>query len=487
MTIQPPLFLSFRGQGLTESNAQHRKGVENPLSAYCLTSLTGAVTVVMQVISAAKKALEARGVLFLISVLSVNCQVAAAETAPSVGAVHLAEAIQRAINWHPSITEARAQVLKQEQVAEVARAGYYPQVSGGVRSGYEGRGTEREFTQALELSVSQMLYDFGKVKSEVESEKAVLLQRQAQLLMALDEIAQSTSRAVIEAWRFQQLERTAQDQVDSLTTIMDLVATRYEKGAATKSDLAQSQTRVKSATALALQYRTQKQIWQSRLASLLGEQQAVRVVEEPARFTSFSCQASLDELDVVPAITAAMAQTKQAQAISNKADARLMPTLSLNPTVTHHIERPRWRTETDRDKTEYGVFLNVEVPLYQGGALRAEKREALAAEQAAEAAVESARLSVTEVLLESASQRETLRYHKSVLAEREKYSMQTRDLYQQQYLELGSRPLLDLLNAEQDIYQTRLDQVNVQNDLSALGLSCASAKGQLRALFELAD
>lgn len=434
-----------------------------------------------------KRAVGAGKVLSIISAVSFGGPAAAAEPAPPVGAVHLTEAIQRAINWHPSIKEARAQVLKQEQVAEVARAGYYPQVSGGVRSGYEGRGTEREFTQALELSVSQMLYDFGKVKGDVESEEAVLLQRKAQLLMALDEVAQSTAHAVTEAWRFQQLEQTAQEQVDSLSNIMELVRTRYEKGAATRSDWAQSQTRVKSATALALQYRTQKQIWQSRLASLLDEQQGLKVAEEPARLKSFSCDASRSELDVVPAIAAALAQKKQAQATADKADARLMPTLSLDPTVTRHIERPRWRTETDRDKTEYGVFLNVEVPLYQGGALRAEKQEALAAEQSAEAAVESARLSITEALLESAAQRETLRYHKQVLAEREKYSQQTRDLYRQQYLELGSRPLLDLLNAEQDIYQTRLDRVNVQNDMSALGLSCASARGQLRQLFGLVD
>lgn len=438
------------------------------------------------VTNAVKTIPRAYQVLCCVIAVSFGSLAAAAETVSSEKAVHLTEAIQRAIDWHPSIKEARAQVLKQQQVAEVARAGYYPQVSGGVRSGYEGRGKEREFSQALELSVSQMLYDFGKVKGKLDSEKAVLLQRKAQLLMALDEIADDTANAVIEAWRFQQLEKTAEKQVERLSEIMALVKKRYEKGAATKSDWAQSQTRVKSATALTLQYRTQKKIWQSRLASLQGQQQGLEVAEEPAKLKTLSCDVS-DEPDVVPAIAAALAQKKQAQATADKADARLMPTISLDPTVTRYLERPRWRDQTDRDKTEYGVFLNVEVPLYQGGALRAEKKEALAAQQAAEAAVDSARLSVNEVLLESAAQRETLRYHKQVLTDREKYSQQTRDLYQQQYLDLGSRPLLDLLNAEQGIYQTRFDQVNVSNDMSALGLSCASASGQLRELFGLTD
>jgi adhesin transport system outer membrane protein len=234
-----------------------------------------------------------------------------------------------------------------------------------------------------------------------------------------------------------------------------------------------------------LQYKTQKQIWQSRLSSMLGERQGIAVSLEPGIFKSVTCEYAQKSLSLVPILASALARKEQASAISKQSDARLMPTLTLNPTVTHYIQSPDWQTTTDREETEYGIYLNLNMPLYQGGALQAQKRAAAAAQISADAAVDGARLSILEVLLESSSQRETLKFHRQALKDREEYSRQTRDLYQQQYLELGSRPLLDLLNAEQDIYQAQLDQVNIESDMSSLGLSCANAKGELRQLFNL--
>ncbi len=40
-----------------------------------------------------------------------------------------------------------------------------------------------------------------------------------------------------------------------------------------------------------------------------------------------------------------------------------------------------------------------------------------------------------------------------ILRRQQQLSERTRELYQQQYLDLGSRPLLDVLNAEQEVYQ----------------------------------
>jgi adhesin transport system outer membrane protein len=399
--------------------------------------------------------------------------------------IQLSEAVVRSNEWHPHIKEARSKLIQQGYAIDVAESGYYPQINGGFRGGYEGSGDEGGVSQSLLLSASQMLYDFGKVSSAVEAEQAVLSQQQAELLLVIDEIAQRTASAVIEVWRFQELEKKAKEQVSSLEGLMDLVEVRHKKGASTKSDWVQSQTRVERAKALMLQYKTQKQIWQSRLSSMLGERQGIAVSLEPGIFKSVTCEYAQKSLSLVPILASALARKEQASAISKQSDARLMPTLTLNPTVTHYIQSPDWQTTTDREETEYGIYLNLNMPLYQGGALQAQKRAAAAAQISADAAVDGARLSILEVLLESSSQRETLKFHRQALKDREEYSRQTRDLYQQQYLELGSRPLLDLLNAEQDIYQAQLDQVNIESDMSSLGLSCANAKGELRQLFNL--
>lgn len=72
-----------------------------------------------------------------------------------------------------------------------------------------------------------------------------------------------------------------------------------------------------------------------------------------------------------------------------------------------------------------------------------------------------------------------------MLEQREALSIETRELYQQQYLQLGARPLIDLLNAEQEIYQTRFERINIDTDTHLMGLTCAHELGQLHRSFEL--
>ena len=58
-------------------------------------------------------------------------------------------------------------------------------------------------------------------------------------------------------------------------------------------------------------------------------------------------------------------------------------------------------------------------------------------------------------------------------------------MYGQQYLELGTRPLLDLLNAEQEIHQSRFDLANTEADLRRLQVDCLYSTGALRSAYRI--
>src|SRR5690554_6390315 len=92
-----------------------------------------------------------------------------------------------------------------------------------MQSGYQGRRNEQQYSQALTLSVSQMLYDFGKVRSEVAAEQAMLVRKQAELLKATEDTLHNTSRAVFEVWRYQLLEKMAHQQHQALSELTELV------------------------------------------------------------------------------------------------------------------------------------------------------------------------------------------------------------------------------------------------------------------------
>ncbi|PLP18755.1 transporter, partial [Klebsiella pneumoniae] len=57
--------------------------------------------------------------------------------------------------------------------------------------------------------------------------------------------------------------------------------------------------------------------------------------------------------------------------------------------------------------------------------------------------------------------------------------------YQDQYLQLGTRPLLDLLNVDQEIYQAQFNQVLTEAQLRNLELDCLFSTGKMRAVFAL--
>src|SRR3546814_600986 len=157
-----------------------------------------------------------------------------------------AEAVREAVDWHPSVTEAVARLNARTEEVTIAEAGYRPQLSGGIGSGFDNIIGSRWQPRA-NLSATQMLFDFGKVKSSVDAAEAGSRIGRSDLLLAIDALIRDTSFAVIEIQRDMALERVAADQRASIGGISALVHDRYDVGASTKSDALQAQARVQAA------------------------------------------------------------------------------------------------------------------------------------------------------------------------------------------------------------------------------------------------
>ncbi|MFP3498332.1 TolC family protein, partial [Pseudomonas sp. SIMBA_059] len=126
------------------------------------------------------------------------------------------------------------------------------------------------------------------------------------------------------------------------------------------------------------------------------------------------------------------------------------------------------RDNSRMDRTQAGIYLNVEVPIYQGGAISARSRAAGHALTAADSAEDAARLQARRGLAEAMAQTSGLGRRLTSLEARQVSIQEARMLYGRQYLDLGTRPLLDLLNAEQEIYQSRFELAGTRSDLLRL-------------------
>lgn len=399
------------------------------------------------------------------------------------GPLELTVAVQLAVGRHPSVGDAIATLLQHEGGVDVARAGYYPQVRvglGGSRS--NGAAAARSGTQAS-ISASQMLYDFGKVSGAVKQSEAQVLRQQAMVLKQLDAVALEAAQAVVQVHRYQTLLDIAKDQVQAVEKVMETAQLRASAGISTQSDPIQAESRVDSARANRLQVQTQLAQWRERLRTLLGGAVPQVIAPLPDQLARSIPMDIVPDDGLLPDVLVARAERQAATAQIDIARAQRYPTLSLDASANKAMAGTN-ANASERGGLNHSIALNLSSVLYQGGALDAQVRSAIAAEEAAGQRVETARLRAGDQTRSFREQIIGAQARLGALASRKRTIAIARDLYREQY-KLGTRSILDLLNAEQEIYQAAAEEEAVQHDLWDQRIAYIGATGQTREVYGL--
>lgn len=390
------------------------------------------------------------------------------------------EAVRRAHAWHPSIVEARGRLYQQSEQVNVAKAGYYPQVGAGFS--IEHRSATGRSEDAFTVSASQMLYDFGNVSSQVEAARYGVDRDQARVWLAVDQLARDTAQAVIEVQRFLTLMEIAQAQIEGISELRELAERRSALGASTRSDEIQAQSRLEAAAATRQQLEAELRTWQDTLGSLVGAGGAVSVERTFPAPLGQACANAAETFDDAPELLVATAQQAEARARIEQAQAAFYPTASVDAGFNQFLN-----SDLVEDDSEFTVQLNLTSNLYQGGATSAQRRAADYGLEASRAARDSAYLSLARNLRQAKQQTVSFGQRLQTLDARVRSIEATQELYRQQYLSLGTRSLLDLLNAEQEIHQSRFDQENTRFDLYRLQIECLYSAADIRDAFNLAE
>lgn len=268
---------------------------------------------------------------------SLNGRVAPVASKAAPGTLQLNEAVNRAVTWHPAISEAVGKLYQQSENVDVAKSKYYPQINAGMDNGYSHDGDDNGFTPSLVLSLSQMLYDFGKVASQVRAENAGVAQQQANVLVSIDTIAHDTAIAMVQVQTWQQMVETAKEQLDALSSIGTLTKQRNDEGATSLSDVVQTDARIEGARAQLMQYQASLDSSRATLMSLLGWDSLNAVSNDFPQSLARSCDIAEPDDRLVPSVLAAWAQANVAQANLDYANAQMTPTVSLEPEVRHYL------------------------------------------------------------------------------------------------------------------------------------------------------
>lgn len=400
----------------------------------------------------------------------------------SAGVLPMARAVLLAVQQHPSITDAVATLAQQTAGVDYAKAGYYPQIRVGMGSG-TSNGTSGSSSLLATASASQMLYDFGKVDSQVGRSQALVRRQQAVVLKQVDVISRSAAEAVLMVHRYQALTNLADAQVEAVSKVLELAELRANAGLSTKADPIQATARVQGARAYQGQMSSELAQWRQKLRTFVGEA-GVRPVEVlPGLESETLWMSETSEFNLLPDVLIVQAERQAAKAQLETTRASKWPTITLDASGNKALSGINPNTY-ERHGLYHSLNLNVSVPLYQGGAADAQISAAAAEEAATRERIETALLQAND---QSRAWKELAVGAHARLADvehRRQSILSVRDLYREQY-QLGTRSILDLLNAEQEIHQAEAEAQGLVHDLWQYRLEYVSATGRLREFFGL--
>lgn len=405
-------------------------------------------------------------------------------TQPSQGvSQHLdfMQAIRVAVQRRPEITQSIAQVAAQGANIDVVKSRYYPQISGGLGTADLTKGERGR--QLISLEATQLLYDFGKTKTNVNVETARLAQEQARVLANVDDIAFQVANSIVNIKRYQEVVTIADQQIAGIGRIAEIADLRAKAGISSQADPIQAQSNLEAAQSNKIVQETQLRLYIQRLRTLLGYDVSAMQWQIPEILVQQAGLYEDPDFNQIPNMLVAQLGVEVAKQQKQQSKLSIYPTINLKGTLSQAINGRNPNNNED-DGFYNSIMVEASSNLYQGGAIGAQTRSASYAEEAAKAQVNSTYLDVIDQVRMIREEIENKQKQMQVLSARKETTIRTKELYQEQY-KLGTRTAVDLLNAEQAIHAAAQEIESARYDIYAAIVQYIQVTGRSRDLYNL--
>jgi outer membrane protein len=399
----------------------------------------------------------------------------------------LRDALVQTYRTNPTIMGQRAQLRSLDEGVAVARAQQRPQISGtaGVNQDLTrtGGGNGRNINAGVD--VSYPLFNGGRIRNQIRAADERVLAGRAALRATEGDIFTESVGAYMDVIRDRSIVTLNRNQVRVLETNLEATRDRFEVGDLTRTDVAQSEARL----ALA---RSQLATAEGRLEG--SEENYRRVIGElPDEL------APPDPLPPLPrtpdeAVEVALANNSDLVAIAAQIRAAgrdvsivradRLPTVSAitSGRATNYLGTAdeQFAAGAPNQVNQAGVGVQARIPIYQGGLVGARVRQAQAVQgQLLERGVEIERLVVANTRAAFASyqaaqeaiESNQIAVNANTLALEGTRAEQT----------VGTRNVLDVLNAEQELLQSQVALVTARRDAYVAGFQLLNAMGRAEA------
>lgn len=415
----------------------------------------------------------------------------AAAIASSAQADTLRDALVNAYHTNPTLEAARASQRATDEGVPIARADGLPSASATAQYTEFLKQSSTSFTAparvaTVNTNLGVPIYSGGAVKNAVRAAEQRVTAGQASLRGTESAIFSQVVAAYMDVIRNEAIVGLSANQVDVLKVNVQATSDRFEIGDLTRTDVAQSQSRLAVA---------QSDLRAAQANLIAARETYIRLVgaaptglEAPPPLPGLP--GSADEavqiaLDNNPDLVAAQEQAKAAGFDIDAAGGRRLPQVSLFGGYSYQNYLNTLKSGTPgivfpQVSTAAQAGVTVTIPLFQGGRPAALERQAQAR---AGAAMENVIAAEREVIAQTRAA-----YSSWLAANAIIESSQTAVAAAELSLEgvraensIGNRTILDVLNAEQELLQARVQLVTARRNAYVAGFSLLAAMGKAEA------
>lgn len=402
----------------------------------------------------------------------------------------LQEALIQTYRVNPTLTGARARQRAVDEGVPIAKADARPQVDSdaGFTQNYRGVSPFRNHGRSVTagLTGSYSLYAGGRVANSIRAADTRVLAGRADLYATEGSVFTEAVAAYMDVIRDTSIVDLNQNQVRVLETNLQASRDRFEVGDLTRTDVAQSEARLSDA-------RSRLTVAQGNLIAsrenyrrLVGAMPGT--LEPPPPLPPLPAgpdEAVRIALDNNANLESSAQAAKAAGFDVRTARAARLPSLDVSSGISHTDYLGTLDDATGsaaglntRDSwTDSYVGVTARLPLYQGGGPGARVRQAQALEsEALERVVEIERLVIADARSAFASYQaavETIQSAEEAIAANRLALEGTRAENT-----VGTRNVLDVLNAEQELLNSQVLLVTARRDAYVAGFALLNAMGQ---------
>ncbi len=400
--------------------------------------------------------------------LAVMTMASQAQTTADSG---IANAAQKAIANNPEVTARFNALRASANEVDVARGGFLPQVNLSANAGRERAKNDRLNPETntisrsgVTLSANQVLWDGLTVKKEVERLGHARLTRYFEFINASEETALEAARAYIDVQRYRRLVELAEDNYVQHRYAFDQLQSKVKAGVGRGVDSEQANARLALADSNLTTEVANLHDVSSRYLRVVGEAPAQRISLPKGLLEKGVSVSNSDAVAQALARNASIsAAVENLRAVESQAEGRKS---AFQPKVEARAYTSAGRNlgnEVDRAR-DTGAELVLNWNLFNGGSDQARIRQfADLVNQAADQRDQACQ-NVRQTVAIAHNDIRKLQDQLAALDRNVLAIEKARDAYRQQF-DIGQRSLLDLLNAENELYTARRAYANAEHDL----------------------